>query len=164
VLAPRDTFSDVTRVRLRDDAIDPELSPGVGRPSLVDVAAAFFGGTLGTLARYGFDRAWPEGDGAVPHTTNVINTVGALLIGIVATLLTRRYLERSAVRALLVTGLIGGWTTMSTLAVADVRLTSTSGMVSSSIAMALSFALGVAAAAGGSRWASRLLSRKDSCR
>jgi CrcB protein len=145
-------------VKIRRDAIgpiDPELDPAHRPPSRFDVVAAFVGGAIGTLARYGFDRAWPEGDGAFPHTTNVINTIGAFAIGVIASLLARHYPDRHGARAFLITGLLGGWTTMSALGVADARIGSIDGVVVAVWAAALSFAAGVLAAHGGVRLAER---------
>jgi CrcB protein len=138
------------------EPIDPELDPGGSSPSYFDIASAFVGGSLGTLARYGFNLGWPEGDRAVPHTTNVINTTGAFAVGIVATVLARRCPDRRATRAFLITGVLGGWTTMSALAIAEVRLASVGGIFTAAISIALSFALGVIAAGAGAR-----LTRRD---
>jgi CrcB protein len=131
------------------DGVDPELRSGAPRPSPTAVAAAFCGGSLGTIARYAFDLAWPEPDGSIPHTTNVINTSGAFLIGIVATILTRLAPDRRTLRAFVVTGLLGGWTTMSALAVDGARVGVRNGVVTATIAMALSFTAGVIATAAG---------------
>ncbi|HWD24949.1 MAG TPA: CrcB family protein [Acidimicrobiales bacterium] len=144
----------MTHAPLVSDDVDPEISPDHAAPSLLDVAGAFIGGTFGTLARYAFDRAWPEGDGAVPHTTNVINTTGAFLIGVVATVLANRCPERRALRALLVTGALGGWTTMSAVAVAAARIGSVNGAFTATASSALSFAIGIGATSVGIRLAS----------
>jgi CrcB protein len=127
--------------------IDPELPSGARSPSPLGVALAGLGGFVGTLARYLVDLAWPEHDGGVPHTTILINTLGAFAIGIVATLLDRRDPPRLHLRALLVTGVLGGWTTMSALAVAVVRLDGHTGGADAVATVAVSITLGVAATA-----------------
>jgi fluoride exporter len=82
--------------------------------TLVAVAA---GGYLGTLGRYLATQTWPTPSGGFPATTFAINTSGAFLIAVIlATLLTRHPTNRW-LRPFLCTGVIGGWTTMSALAV-----------------------------------------------
>jgi CrcB protein len=145
----RECFRERTVTVSQSAEIDPELSLPIARPSFTVIAATFAGGFLGTLARYGFDLGWPEHDGAIPHTTNVINTTGAFAIGVVATILARTSPERRRMRAFLITGLLGGWTTMSAVAVADVRLASHEGSVITVVAMLCSLLAGAVAAWGG---------------
>lgn len=82
------------------------------------LASVFAGGALGTLCRYGFERAWPTAPGHFPTATFVINTSGALVLGLVLVVLIERLPHLAPrLRPLLGTGFLGGWTTYSTLVV-----------------------------------------------
>jgi fluoride exporter len=73
------------------------------------------GGALGTLARYGLDRAWPTASGHFPTGTLVINLSGSLLIGLLLPLALHQ-VSHPLLRPFAVTGFLGGWTTYSALA------------------------------------------------
>lgn len=85
------------------------------------LAAICVGGGLGTLARYEIESAWPAGSG-IPWATLIINCSGALLLGILVSVVNAR-LAGSAhplaplVRPALGTGVLGGYTTFSTFMV-----------------------------------------------
>ena len=79
----------------------------------------FLGGTLGVLARAALDRSFPPGPG-FPATTFAINVAGALALAVLIETLALRGQDagrRRNVRLLLGTGLLGGFTTYSALAV-----------------------------------------------
>jgi CrcB protein len=83
------------------------------------IALVFAGGSLGVLARASLDRWAPAGAG-FPTTTFTINMVGALALAILIETLALRGDDaghRRALRLLLGTGLLGGFTTYSALAV-----------------------------------------------
>ncbi|WP_084541223.1 fluoride efflux transporter FluC [Nocardioides alkalitolerans] len=87
------------------------------RPGLV--ALVVLGGTLGTGLRHGLDLALPPVDG-VPLTIAAINVAGAFLLGLLLETVARRGPEddrAQRVRLLLGTGVLGGFTTYSALAV-----------------------------------------------
>jgi CrcB protein len=88
--------------------------------TLIAVAA---GGYLGTLGRYLATQSWPTPAGGFPATTFAINTSGAFLIGLVLATLLARHPTNPWLRPFLCTGVLGGWTTMSALAVDLVVLT-----------------------------------------
>ncbi|MCL4445721.1 MAG: CrcB family protein [Actinobacteria bacterium] len=115
-----------------DLPIDPELDPDdPGEPSRDHrrssghvhrakpgiVAAIACGGFVGTLGRYEVLTALPARAGHFPIGTFLINTSGSLLIGFVLTLLVERFRSRRHLREFCCVGVLGGWTTMSTLAV-----------------------------------------------
>jgi CrcB protein len=79
-------------------------------PLLLAVAAA---GAAGALARYALALALPPADGGLPVATLVANLSGCLLLG----LLVGRAPRAAWARPVLGTGLLGGWTTWSALAV-----------------------------------------------
>jgi CrcB protein len=115
---------------------DPDLGPEAEGPSgpieprglheLTLLVAVLVGGFLGTLGRYEVDLAWPTPAGQFPSSTFVINTSGALVLGALLTvLLGAQPLGHRQWRAFLGTGVLGGWTTYSTLAVAGTTLVKT---------------------------------------
>lgn len=112
--------------------VDPDLSPeDPGEPSRDhrplghvhrarqhDVLAAIaLGGFLGTIARYELELAWKPAPGHAPWATFAINTSGAFLLGLVLTVLLERRGPTRLVRPFLCVGVLGAWTTMSSLAV-----------------------------------------------
>lgn len=74
------------------------------------------GGALGSLARYGLGRAWPEAGHQLPWTTLMINLTGSLLLGMLVVAVTEIWRPHRLVRPLLGTGILGGFTTFSTFA------------------------------------------------
>lgn len=102
------------------------------------VALVAAGGVAGSLARYGLVEAWPH-----LATTLAINVAGSFLLGV----LVARRPPRHWSRPLLGTGFLGGFTTMSALAVQVVTSTAAAGIGY----LLASLALGSAAAALGLR-------------
>jgi|GEM_PF-52972 len=128
------------RMRLRqllgaDDPlpIDPDLAPEgtpslptptggrgrPGRPRATVLAVVLVGGFLGTLGRYEVETAWPTPAGHFPAATFVINTTGAFALGLLLTVIVERLPAHRYrhLRPFAATGLLGGWTTYSTLVV-----------------------------------------------
>jgi fluoride exporter len=93
--------------------------PGSHRLRPAACAAVATGGIVGSLARYGVDVALPYRGHDFPWATLTVNVFGALCIGL---LLSRLPAQPSLLRPLLVTGVLGGFTTMSTLVVDFVHL------------------------------------------
>ncbi len=106
------------------------------RPAFVWLV--FAGGTLGTAARAALVTTFPSVNG-VPYTVLAINLCGAFLLGTLIEQLARRGPDvgrRRALRLLLGTGFMGGFTTYSSLA-ADTAVLLRSGMTVSGIGYAL---------------------------
>jgi fluoride exporter len=83
-------------------------------PVLLAVA---LGGALGSLGRYGVDRIIERRSFSIfPWSTFTINATGCLLIGIVIAALVDRHHTPAWIRAGLVIGVLGGYTTFSTFA------------------------------------------------
>ncbi len=108
------------------------------------------GGFVGANARYLMTRAVAGrlGD-AFPHGTLWVNVLGSVLIGVLVTLLAERFAPSHALRLLLVTGFLGGYTTFSAYAFEAVTLVDR-GQIGRAWVYALgSNALALAACAGG---------------
>jgi fluoride exporter len=80
------------------------------RPSLV--AAVALGGAAGAVARHLLMVAFPDTGSAFPWTTFGINVVGSLLLALLPALAAVR--RHALLPPLLGTGLLGGFTTLST--------------------------------------------------
>ena len=74
------------------------------------------GGAAGACARYGLSRAFPVGAGHFPTTTLAINLSGAFLLGLLLEALARRGSAEHWLRVLIGIGVLGAFTTFSTLA------------------------------------------------
>jgi CrcB protein len=143
--------------------IDPDLdsvSPGSGGPRADSVgrqgrenpfarAAVFIGGFAGTLGRYELGLSWRERVATFPRTTFVINISGALLLGLILTAILELPLRQRYLRQLLCVGLLGGWTTMSTLAVEADHLFGAGSVVTALGYLVSSLLGGAAASAAG---------------
>lgn len=75
------------------------------------------GGAAGAVARWGIYEAAPVEPGTFPSTTLVVNVLGAGLLGYLVGRVPVRDDRGEAVRLLLGTGVLGGFTTFSTVAV-----------------------------------------------
>lgn len=103
------------------------MHPGPRPPHLQPRALALVatGGVLGTLARYAVARLLPTPAGGLPVATLATNLVGAFLLGLLLELLGQAGADAGRARQarlLLGTGLLGAFTTWSTLAVEVVLL------------------------------------------
>jgi CrcB protein len=103
------------------DGDDPDLLDETRLPvlglSLGTLGAIFVGGAVGTLLRYLLEVHHPIGQGGFPWPTLTVNLTGSLLIGLILPLTEHVSHRFPFVRPLFVVGLLGGWTTYSTLAV-----------------------------------------------
>ena len=92
-------------------------APSVLARVMHPAALVGLGGAIGSIARWGVAEAMPSGTGEVPWATIAVNLSGAFLLGalMAASLQTESLL-------FLGTGLLGGFTTMSTFGVETVGL------------------------------------------
>ena len=74
------------------------------------------GGAVGALARYGLSRAFPVAPGTFPTTTFVINVTGAFALAFLLESLLRRGAPDHWLRLLVGVGVLGAFTTFSTMA------------------------------------------------
>lgn len=98
------------------DALAQPFVPRLGL-SVATLLAIFAGGALGTVARYLLDAYHPIAPGNFPWVTLVINLSGSFAIGLLVPLTEHAASRAPLVRPFLVIGVLGGWTTYSTLAV-----------------------------------------------
>jgi CrcB protein len=113
--------------------------------------AVALGGAFGAVARYGLDRVIERrSDSLFPWSTFVINIAGCLVIGVLIAALVDRHHTPDWLRAGLVIGVVGGFTTFSTFAQEELDLLETHLMTALSYVLA-SVAVGVAAVFVGSR-------------
>jgi fluoride exporter len=114
------------------DALDRVAMPRLGLSAAVLVAIAL-GGALGTVTRFLLSATFSDSATHFPTTTLLINLSGSLAIGLLVPLVDN-FAHRGAalrgaalrgaslLRPFLIVGLLGGWTTYSTLAVDAVVL------------------------------------------
>jgi CrcB protein len=81
------------------------------------MAALAVGGALGTLARYGIERAAPPAPDGFPWATFTVNVAGSFVLGAVVALVLTRWPGDRYVRPFVAVGFCGGFTTFSTLVV-----------------------------------------------
>ena len=98
------------------DLLDETVLPLLGL-SAGTLGAIFFGGALGTMARYLLEAHHQTGSGAFPWVTLLVNLTGSLAIGFLVPLTEHAAPRAPLVRPLVLVGFLGGWTTYSTLAV-----------------------------------------------
>jgi CrcB protein len=100
--------------------------------------AVAVGGAVGAAGRYGLDRLIERRSFAVfPWSTFTINVSGCFLIGLVIAALVDRHEAPAWVRAGLVVGVLGGYTTFSTFAQESLDL-----LRADDVALALLYSLG----------------------
>jgi CrcB protein len=145
-----------------DLPVDPDLDPAapgpdhhravvpVHRRHPVALLAVAAGGFLGALARYELQRTWSVTAGTFPSSTFVINTSGSFLLGLLLAFLSRARSPRwRFVRLFAGVGLLGAWTTMSTVAVEADTLVRAGDAALAVVYLLASVAAGVVAAAVG---------------
>jgi fluoride exporter len=103
------------------DRLDDPAIPRLGL-TVVTIAAIFMGGALGTVSRYLLDSAHSTPSGHFPVTTLCINVSGSLAIGFAIPVAEKLTGQAPWLRPFAIVGVLGGWTTYSTLAVDAVLL------------------------------------------
>ena len=106
-------------------------------------------GALGALARYGLEGWVSRRAGSFPWGTFVVNVSGSFLLGLLVTLLGERFAVAPWVRASLIIGFLGAYTTFSTLSLESYRLLEGRSYALAGANLAGSLAAGVLALYGG---------------
>jgi CrcB protein len=97
---------------------DPDVDDtGAHLSRLVTTALVGIGGMFGTLARASVAEGIPVTGRGWPTATLTVNLVGALLLGVLLTVVQERYPYNPWARPLLGAGFCGGFTTFSAFAV-----------------------------------------------
>ena len=105
------------------------------------VLVILVGGFLGTLCRYELSSHWIQSGSSFPLAIFTVNVTGSLLIGVVLTTIIEKMAPTRYLRPLTCIGFLGGWTTMSTLAIESDHLISSNHL---GVAMAYIFATMIA--------------------
>ncbi|WP_031578474.1 fluoride efflux transporter CrcB [Ruminobacter sp. RM87] len=107
------------------------------------------GGAIGAVCRYLTTGAITSFFGKeFPYGTITVNIIGSFLIGLLTSVLSQNYLEPQ-LKLLLITGLLGGFTTFSTFSLDTVNLIHASDYIKLFLYIAGSIVLGVGAAVTG---------------
>jgi fluoride exporter len=113
---------------------------------LLDILAVGIGAAAGANARYALSlwaaQRWGAG---FPYGTLVINLLGSLLIGVVLELASSRVRLEEPVRLLIITGLLGGFTTFSAFSYETYMLITAGRLLAAGAYAAGSVALGLLA-------------------
>ncbi len=91
---------------------------------MINVLLVALGGALGSVARYlvsGWVQAWAKG-ASFPFGTLAVNLLGAFVIGVLSELAETRNFFTPEARALVFVGVLGGFTTFSSLANESINL------------------------------------------
>lgn len=100
------------------------------------------GGACGAVARALLDRSANHVGWRAEYGTLTINLVGSLLAGLLVTLIVERSMIPAELRPLLITGLLGGFTTFSALSLQLSRLIESGDTVNAVLYAVGSVALG----------------------
>lgn len=103
------------------DLLDEPVVPLLGL-SAATLLAVFIGGALGTVSRFELAAHNPIASGGFPWVTLLVNLTGSFAIGLLLPITEHVSHRVPMVRPLLIIGLLGGWTTYSTLAVESTLL------------------------------------------
>lgn len=107
------------------------------------IAYIALGGSLGALARYGIGLFLkPESTAIFPIHTFLINLTGSFLIGIATFILSRTY-NTEFVQLLVITGILGGFTTFSSFSIESVQLIQQGKITTVAVYITLSTLLGI---------------------
>jgi fluoride exporter len=126
-------------------------APARPRVEARDLAVIAIGGGGGAAARYAILRAEPVHAGAFPLTTLAINVAGALVLAVLLETLARRAVGTWWIRPFAAIGVLGGFTTFSTMCVEATLLGRDGRVVLAAAYLVVSGAAGVAVVVAGLR-------------
>jgi fluoride exporter len=109
------------------------------------IVAIFLGGGLGSVTRH-YAVTWLSG--AFPYGTMAVNIVGSFIIGALLEIMAQKWQVSQEVRALLITGFLGGFTTFSAFSFDVFKLVETEQFLPALAYIVLSVVLSLAAVFG----------------
>ncbi len=92
------------------------------RAQIIIVVAIGIGGSVGAVARFAIAEALPTSSGSFPWSTLLINLTGSAVLGFLLVILSEQFPRGHLARPVLGTGVIGAYTTFSTLEVESLLL------------------------------------------
>lgn len=107
------------------------------------------GGAVGAAARYEILHSFPVGEGTFPTTTLLVNVAGAFLLGLLIETVVKHERHTLWARPLLGIGVLGAFTTFSSLASETDLLVRDGRVVTAAAYVAASLVLGIVAAVAG---------------
>ena len=108
-----------------------------------DIALVFFGGGIGSIARYGVGRFYQHWKPAFPYATLTANFLSCLIFGIVVMLALQRLNLSNAIKLLLITGFCGGFSTYSSFTFETIEMLKAGQTLMAVINIIINFALSV---------------------
>jgi fluoride exporter len=135
-----------------DPEVEPDPAPGRhARPTPAHALLVFVGGATGVLARDGLLHLAPTTRDAIPWMLLALNVVGSALLGLLVTRVLDPRPDLVAPRLLLATGLLGGFTTYSSLVSAAIVQGHDGHLANGFVTLLATSVVGVAAAILGAR-------------
>jgi CrcB protein len=108
------------------------------------------GGAIGSVMRYFSVAAWTKAMGeAFPYGTLFVNVLGSFIIGVLAELMLRKWQVTPEMRAFLITGILGGFTTFSAFSLDVFKLAETGHAAGAVAYVTASLTLSLSAVFGG---------------
>ncbi len=86
------------------------------------VTAVALGGAIGSVARYFVSTIQSPTWTGFPYAIFIVNVSGGLIMGVLTELMALKFSVSAEVRALLTTGILGGYTTFSTFSLESALL------------------------------------------
>ena len=120
------------------------------------VIAIAIGGAVGSVLRYGLST-WVHtfASRSFPYGTLAVNVLGCLVMGVLFVLLTERFAANGVLRAGLLIGVLGGFTTFSSFSIETFNLIEQGAMAKAAGNMAASLVLCI-----GATWFGVILARQ----
>ena len=123
---------------------------------MTNLIAIAFGGAFGALARYASSQwVYSMLGRSFPFGTLVVNVAGSFVMGLLAVFLIERMVAGPELRAFLMIGFLGSFTTFSTFSLETVNLISSGEMLKAGVNMLISVFVCVAAC-----WMGMVLARQ----
>jgi len=123
---------------------------------LSQILSIAVGGAIGAVLRYlGSTAVYAWLGRGFPYGTLFVNVLGSLIMGVLAILLIERMTTGPELRALLLIGLLGSFTTFSTFSIETLNLIEQGGLIKAGLNILLSVMLCLAAA-----WVGTLIGRQ----